>query len=130
MLGWIPGLTKLNCFFHVPQKVYDQVKATPWSTVVNKNVYAREGWDSKLKRHVKGANGTVICNGAATPASMAVIGVLGSDQKDEHFETALYENRLYKPVQLNLELKLVSNRIGNLGKPAEAVVVNAHIEPR
>jgi hypothetical protein len=30
---------------------------------------------------------------------------------------------------LNLELTLVSNKLGASGKPSEAIVVNAHIDP-
>jgi hypothetical protein len=102
------------------------VKRTVWSPVVNQRVYRKPKLRPDGRGYDKGARGTVICNGAATPTSLAMMSVIGTDGKDEHFETALYENLLEKPL-LNLELKLVSSALGDRGKPVEAIVVNAHI---
>jgi len=124
----IPGYFKLNCFFKVPATVFDTIKATNWSPYSGKLCLKKAVYRPELGRKDKGTDGTVICNGAATPASMEVMGVIGSDLKNEHFETALYENRLYKPPQLNLEFKLLSNKLGASGKAEEAFAINAHVD--
>jgi hypothetical protein len=70
----IPGLLKLNCFFQAPKALFEQVKKTQWSPIVNQNVYRAPKYNSALRRQDKGVNGTVICNGDAAPASLAVVG--------------------------------------------------------
>jgi|CZKN01.1.fsa_nt_gi hypothetical protein len=124
----IPGLLKLNCFFKVPGPLFDEIKKTPWSAHVNQIVFRPAKYNKALGRADKGVNGTVIYNGNAAPAGRQVLGVLGTNEKNEHYEVALYENRLYKPPQLNLELKLVSDKRGDNGKPVESLVINAHVD--
>jgi hypothetical protein len=125
----IPGYFKLNCFFAVPTDVYDQVKSTPWSPPSGKNCSKPPAYNRAKGGMDKGMNGTVICNGNATPASELITAVIGTDLKNEHFETALYENRLYKPPQLNLEFKLKESPRTDtpLG---QTFAINAHIEPK
>jgi hypothetical protein len=53
----------------------------------------------------------------------------GTNLRGEHFEAALYENYLYRPVLCNLELKLVSDRLTNQGYPEQTLSINAHIAP-
>jgi len=134
MAGWhdawfdnsIPGYFKLNCFFDVPGTLYQTVKTTSWSPYSGKICFKPASYRKDLGRYDKGVDGTVICNGGANPASMEIMAVIGTDLKNEHFETALYENRLYKTPTLNLEFKLQSDNVGNSGKP-ETFAINAHV---
>lgn len=125
----IGGITKLNCFLSVTQATYNAMKKAPWAPPSGKRV-------STPPQHIggrwtKGADGIVIANGPAGVAAMEVLGQLGgSNPADEHFEAALYENLLYKPVLCNLELKLLSNAVTPEGRPAQSLIINAHIEPR
>lgn len=111
----IPGLFKLNCFFTVSPQGYDFVRNVKWSPTVNRLVQR------------PGVDGLVICDGDAAPAARAVMSVWASNDKNEKFETALYENYLYKPKLLNLEFKIVSTALGAKGKPKESLVLNAHV---
>ncbi len=125
----LAGLVKLNCFFTVPQPVYDRVKKAPWAPASLKRVQkaAARRPDGKM---TKGADGLVLCDGAAMDAALEVLRCLGgTNLQGEHFEAALYENYLYKPVLCNLELKLVSDRLTNQGFPEQALSINAHIGP-
>jgi hypothetical protein len=112
----IEGLTKLNCFIHVPASLYNRIKKVNWAPVT-------------------GNPTGVICDGPATPASLEMIGIVPINTSDERYEAALYEKPGVKPPIVNLELKIVSlatkqvnaPRRGLVDVPAEQFIVNAHI---
>ena len=112
----IPGVAKLNCFIHVPDKVYNLIKRVKWGPST-------------------GNTTGVICDGVAAPASLEMIGIVPINTHDEKYEAALYEKPNWRPLTMNLELKIVSlatkqvdaPRRGLVTVPAEQFIVNAHI---
>ena len=118
----VPGLLKLNCFFRVSDELYKAVRSTNWAPNNFKRV------QRPATKYAKAVNGDVLQNGASSPTSMSIQSNLGTDMKNEHFEVAVFESFLVRPPQLHVEMKLVSNTLGDNGKPVEALALNAHFD--
>ena len=118
----VPGLLKLNCFFRVTEALYKEVRNTNWAPNNFKRV------QRTATRYAKAVNGDVLQNGVSSPTSMNIQSNLGTDMKNEHFEVAVFESFLVNPPQLHVEMKLVSNTLGDKGKPVEALALNAHFD--